>query len=63
MAVPTWAIAEPQHNKDEAVATINNGLMDDLPIRAKVLRGERMQAAVSKAAEASTLFFIVADTG
>jgi hypothetical protein len=30
MAVPTCAIAEPQHNKDEAVTTINNGLMDDL---------------------------------
>ena len=30
MTVPTWANAGLQHNKGQAAATINNGLMKDL---------------------------------
>jgi hypothetical protein len=34
MAVPTWANAGPQHSRGKVAATINNGLMQDSPIRA-----------------------------
>jgi len=30
MTAPTWANAGLKHNKGQAVATINNGLMEDL---------------------------------
>ena len=30
MTVPTWANAGLKHNRGQAVATINNGLMEDL---------------------------------
>ena len=30
-----WANAGPTHNKDQAVATINNGLIEDFSIRAR----------------------------
>jgi hypothetical protein len=34
MVVPTWANAGPQHSRGKVAATINNGLMQDSPIRA-----------------------------
>jgi hypothetical protein len=42
---------------------MNNGLMEDTPIRAEGFLGERWQAAVAKEAEAMTFFFMTADTG
>jgi hypothetical protein len=36
----TWANAGPAHNKDQAVATISNGLTKDSPIRAQGFRSE-----------------------
>jgi hypothetical protein len=42
----TWANAGPAHNKDQAAAAINNGLMQDFPIRAigfaMISRGARL---------------------
>ena len=59
-AVGTWANAGLQYNKGNAVATISNGLIEGSPIPAEGLRGERQQAAVSKAAEATIFFFMAA---
>jgi hypothetical protein len=45
----TWASAGPAHNNNQAVATINNGLMQDSPIKAEgaqqssILRRSRMK--------------------
>jgi hypothetical protein len=36
----TWANAGLAHSSDQAAATINNGLMEDFPIRAEGLRSE-----------------------
>src|SRR5260370_37164750 len=43
MTVPTWANAGLQPSKDPTVAIINNGRMEDTPIRAEGLRSERPQ--------------------
>jgi hypothetical protein len=37
----TWANAGPAHNKDQAVATISNGLIKDSPIRAEDRSNQR----------------------
>jgi hypothetical protein len=64
VSVPTWANAGPQHNKGHAVATIKNDLMEDLPDkRGRIMRRAAASTAVSKAAEAMTLFFMAADRG
>jgi hypothetical protein len=34
VSVPTWANAGLQHSNGNAVATMNNGLMEDSPIKA-----------------------------
>jgi len=52
VTVPTWANAELKHNKGQAVATINSGLMDDLQ-QEKGLRSGRSRIAVAKAAVAA----------
>lgn len=64
MTVPTWANAGPQHNRGKVAAKIKNGLMEDLPDkRGRIMRRAAASTAVSKAAEAMTLFFMAADKG
>jgi hypothetical protein len=67
MTVPTWANAGLQPSKGPTVAKIKNGRMKDSPVRAERLRSQRRRAAasaaVSKAAEAMTLFFMAVDRG
>jgi hypothetical protein len=59
VTVPTWANAGPQHNKGQAAATINNGLMEDLPGKSGTVRQRgAARTEVGKAAEAMTFFFI-----
>jgi hypothetical protein len=61
MAAPTWANAGLKHNKGQVVATINNGLMEDFPDKSRRIRRRASACtAVSKAAEATTLFFMTA---
>ena len=63
MTVPTWASAGLLHNKEQAAATINNGLMEYSPITAEGLRSERPQAPQSVVAEVMAFFFIAAHRG
>jgi hypothetical protein len=57
MTVPTWASAGLLHNKEQAAAAINNGLMAYSPISAKGLRGERPQAPQSVGQRGQRLSF------
>jgi hypothetical protein len=61
VTVPTWANAGLQHNKGNAAATINKGLMADSPIRAEGLRSARPLAPRSVRQAALSFFFIAAD--
>ena len=63
VTVPTWANAGLQHNKGQAVATINNGLMEQSPIMGRITRRAFAGIAIGKAAEAMALLFMIADTG
>jgi hypothetical protein len=63
MAVPTWANAGLQHNKGPTVTMINNGRMEDTPIRAERLRSERPLGPQAVAAEAAMFFFMAVDRG
>jgi hypothetical protein len=63
MAVPTWANAGLQHNKGQAAATINKGLMADSPIRAEGLGSVRPLAPRSVRQAPMSFFFIAADRG
>ena len=64
MAGPTWANAGPQHNKGQAAARINNGLIEGSPISARgFTQRAAASTAVGKAAGTTTFFFIAADTG
>ena len=61
MVVPTWANAGLQHNKGKAVATINDGLMEDLSDkRTRIVRRAVANAAVSKAVGTTIFFFMAA---
>ncbi len=64
MVVPTWANAGLQHNKGKAVATINDGLMEDLSDkRTRIVRRAVASTAVGKPAGSMTFIFIAADRG
>jgi hypothetical protein len=53
MTVPTWANAGLKHNNGQAVATINNGLIEDPPIRERITQRAVTNIAVAKAAVAA----------
>jgi hypothetical protein len=63
MTVPTWANAGLQPSKEPTVAMINNGRMEDTPIRAERLRSERPLGPQAVAAEAAMFFFMAVDRG
>jgi hypothetical protein len=63
VTVPTWANAGLPHNKSPAVATINNGLMEDSPITGRVTLRAYAGTAVGSAAEAMAFIFMIADRG
>ena len=64
MTVPTWANAGPQHNRDKVVATIKNGLMEELSDkRTRIVRRVGACTAVGKPAETVRFIFIAADRG
>ena len=63
VTVPTWANAGLQHNKGNAVPTINNARMRDSPITAEGLRSERPQAPLIGAADSMKFFFMAVDRG
>jgi hypothetical protein len=64
VTVPTWANAGLQHDS-QAVANINNGLMEDFPEGdGRITQRATASTAVCKAAEAMILFFMMtADRG
>jgi len=63
VTAPTWANAGLQHNKGQAVAMINNGLMEDSPIAGRVTVRAYAGTAVDSAAEAMAFLFMIADRG
>jgi hypothetical protein len=59
VTVPTWANTGLQHTKSHAVATVKNGLMEDLSDkRTRIVRRAGPSTAVDKAAEAVTFILI-----
>jgi hypothetical protein len=64
VSVPTWANAGLPHNNGHAAATINNGLMEDLPDESgRITRRACASTAVDRAVGAMVFFFMVADRG
>jgi hypothetical protein len=64
IAVPTWASAGLQHNREKVAATIKNGLMEDpSDKRTGMVRRRDASTAVGIAAGSMTFMFIAADRG
>jgi hypothetical protein len=64
MAVPTWANAGLAHSKGQAVAAINNGLIENFSGKSgRITQRAALSTAVRTAAEAMIFIFIAADRG
>jgi hypothetical protein len=64
MTVPTWANAGLAHSKGQAVAAINNGLIENFSDKSgRITQRAASSTAVRKAAEAMIFIFIAADRG
>ncbi len=64
VTVPTWANAGLAHSKGQAVAAINNGLMEHFSDKSgRITQRAAACTAVRKAAEPMTFILITADRG